>query len=175
MQTPARRRQLKGLAFHRARHPSNLSRRLVKRTSSWKVRIRRGVCRWCGDLAPTPDLTWHPYCLTAYLVASGQRPDRMASSECEMCGGQSSEIDHRLSISVAAALGPAALIRAYTPENLRWLCHECHRRKSRQDRALVRFLRGCALDWRGARSLMALHSQWIESFLLPSSLGPAGR
>ena len=52
-----------------------------------------------------------------------------------MCGDPSDEMDHRLAIEVARALGPAAMLRAFTPENLRWLCRDCHRRKTDQDRS----------------------------------------
>ena len=49
-----------------------------------------------------------------------------------MCGDPSDEMDHRLAIEVARALGPEAMLRAFTPENLRWLCRGCHRHKTRQ-------------------------------------------
>ena len=51
-----------------------------------------------------------------------------------MCGNPSDEMGHRLAIEVARALGPAALGRVFTPDTLRWLFRNCHRRKTRQDR-----------------------------------------
>ena len=70
------------------------------------------------------------------------------------------ELDHRLAINVARAMGPEALRRAFTLENLHWLCSSCHRRKTRLDRRLARFLAACSLDWRGAR-------QGLESSTVP--------
>ena len=72
-------------------------------------------------------------------------------------------------------LGPAAILRAFTPDNLRWLCRDCHRRKTRQDRQLAKFLSACSLNLHGARRLMRQHHEWLQSFLLPSSLEPAPR
>ena len=92
-----------------------------------------------------------------------------------MCGDPSDEMDHRLAIEVARALGPAAMLRAFTPENLRWLCRSCHRRKTRQDRRLAKFLSTCSLDWHSARRLLPQHREWLRSFLLPCSLEPAPR
>ena len=60
----------------------------------------------------------------------------MQRTLCEICGDPPDEMDHRLSIEVARALGPAAMLRAFTLDNLRWLCRSCHRRKTRQDRRL---------------------------------------
>ena len=65
-----------------------------------------------------------------------------------MSGGSADELDHLLAINVARALCPAALRRAFTLENLPWLCSECHGRKTSLDRTLSRFLLACSLDWR---------------------------
>ena len=89
-----------------------------------------------------------------------------------MCGERADEIDHRLAIEVARALGPAATLRAFTPDNLRWLCRSCHRRKTRQDRLLAKFVTACSLDWHGARRLLRRNRRWALSFLLPGSLEP---
>ena len=69
-----RRRRLRGLVLHHRRHPSAHPRRLVRRTSHWGDTPVRGVCRWCHAHAASIELTWHRYCLDAYLVASGQKP-----------------------------------------------------------------------------------------------------
>ena len=64
----------------------------------------------------------------AYLLperlpcSSGQHPEEIQHTLCEMCGDPSDEMDHRLAIEVARALGPAAMLRAFAPDNLRWLC-----------------------------------------------------
>ena len=144
MHNTVRRRRLRGLVLHHRRHPSAHPRRLVRRTSHWGDTPARGVCRWCHAHAASIELTWHRYCLDAYLVASGQKPGIQVTM-CEGCGGPAAELDHRLAINVARALGPEAMRRAFTIENLGWLCRECHRRKTRLDRRLARFLRACSV------------------------------
>ena len=126
----------------------------------------RGVCRWCHAHAASIELTWHRYCLDAYLVASGQKPGIQVTM-CETCGGPAAELDHRLAINVARALGPEGMRRAFTIENLGWLCRECHRRKTRLDRRLARFLRACSLDWRRALRVWRLNRRWAGAFLGP--------
>ena len=108
-------------------------------------------------------------------VASGQHPDEIQHTLCEICGNPPDEMDHRLAIEVAHALGPAAMLRAFTPDNLRWLCRDCHRRKTGQDRRLAKFLSACSLDWHSARRMLRQHREWLQSFLLPCSLEPDPR
>ena len=167
MTTLVRRRRLRGLVTHHRRHPTRHARRLVLRTARWNDQPRRGVCRWCGDPTATIDLTWHLYCLDAYRVASRQKPNGIQVTMCEICSGAPDEIDHRLAINVARALGPAALRRAFVQENLRWLCHECHRRKTRLDWRLARYLRACSMDWRAALRAWESNRVWASEFLGP--------
>ena len=108
---------------HHRRHPSAHPRRLVRRTRSWGERPVNRVCRWCGEHASSIQITWHGYCLDAYRVASGQKPG-MQLTMCQNCAGPADELDHRLAINVAQALGPQALRRAFTLENLQWLVFE---------------------------------------------------
>ena len=169
MRTPIKRRQIKGLILHFRRHPSTHRRRLVNRTASWKEPPTDGICRWCYERTAHIKTRWHSYCLNAYRVASGQHPDQIQHTLCEMCGAPSDEMDHRLAIDVARALGPDAMLRAFIPKNLRWLCRSCHRRKTRQDRLLSKFLAACSLDWYGARRLLKNNHKWAMSFLLPHS------
>ena len=77
------------------------------------------------------------------------------------------ELDHRLAINVARALDPAALRRAFAQENLRWLCRECHRRKTRFDRRLARYLRSCSMDWRIALRAWEVNCAWAGECLGP--------
>ena len=175
MRTPIRRRQLRGLVLHYRRHPSEHPRRLVNRTARWGEPPRNGVCRWCYEPTASITIRWHLYCLNAYRVASGQRPDEIHRTLCEICSAPSDEIDHRLAINVARALGPAAMLRAFTLDNLRCLCRSCHRRKTRQDRLLAKFFAACSLDWYSAQRLLRKHNRWVQSFLLPCSLEPAPR
>ena len=134
MRNRVRSRRLRGLVLHHRRHPSAHPRRLVTRTASWGEPPVRGVCRWCHEHTAAIHLTWHDYCLAAYRVASGQKPLGIRVTMCEGCGGPAAELDHMLAINVARALGPEALRRAFTLENLQWLCSSCHRRKTRLDR-----------------------------------------
>ena len=175
MKTPIRHRQLRGLVLHYRRHPAEHRRRLVNRTASWGEAPVNGICRWCYELTASPSTRWHLYCLNAYRVVSGQHPDEIQHTLCEICGDPSDEMDHRLAIEVARALGPEAMLRAFTLDNLRWLCRDCHRRKTRQDRRLAKFLSVCSMDLHSARRLMRQHREWLRSFLLPGSLEPAPR
>ena len=175
MRTPIRRRQLRGLVLHHRRHPAEHPRRLVNRTAIWGEPPTNGICRWCYEPTVSIRIRWHLYCLNAYRVASGQHPDEIQRTLCEICGDPSDEIDHRLAIGVARTLGPAAMLRAFTLDNLRWLCRNCHRRKTRQDRLLAKFFAACSLDWYRAQRLLRRHHNWLQSFLLPCSLGPAPR
>ena len=169
MRAPRRHRQLRGLVLHHRRHPSEHPRRLVDRTARWGEPPVNGICRWCYEPTAGIKLRWHLYCLNAYRVASGQHPDEMQHTPCEICGAPPDEIDHRLAIRVARALGSAAILRAFTLDNLRWLCRSCHRRKTRQDRQLAKFLSACSLDWYGAQRIRRCYRLWLRSFLLPYS------
>ena len=122
MRNRMRGRRLRGLVLHHRRHPSAHPRRLVTRTASWGEPPVRGVCRWCHEHTAAIHLTWHDYCLAAYRVASGQKPLGIQVTMCEGCDGPAAELDHRLAINVARAMGPEALRRAFTLENLHWLC-----------------------------------------------------
>ena len=95
----------------------------------------------------------------------------MQLTMCEGCAGPADELDHRLAINVARALGLQALRRAFTLENLQWLCRSCHRRKTRLERCLARYLRICSLDWRGALRAWRLNRVWAGIFL-PSLRSP---
>ena len=175
MATLVRRRRMRGLVIHHRRHPSKHARRLVLRVARWGGDPAvRGICRWCGDRTATIDLTWHRYCLDAYRVASGQKPTELQRTMCETCAGPSDEIDHWLAINVARALGPEALRRAFVQENLRWLCRDCHLRKTRFDRRLTRFLSACTMDWRRALQVLRVNRVWAGVFLAPLGLADAG-
>ena len=134
-----------------------------------------GICRWCYERTANIKIRSYLYYLNPYRAASGQHPDEIQHTLCEICGNPSNEMDHRLAIEIARALGLAAMLRAFTPENLRWLCRGCHRHKTRQDWRLAKFLSACSLDWHSTRRLLHLHREWLRSFLLPCSLKPAPR
>ena len=138
--------------YHR-RHPAEHPRRLANHPARWGEPPVNGICRWCYERTAHIKTRWHPYCLNVYRVASGQHPEEIRYTLCEMCGDRSYERDNRLSIEVARTLGPAVMLRAFPPDNLHWLhwlCRSCHRRKTRQDRLLAKFLAAYSLDWHGA-------------------------
>lgn len=157
MKTPIRRCQLRGLMPHHRHHPADHPRRLVNRRVGSKEPPENGICRWCYERTAHIRTRWYPYCLNAYRVASGQHPAEIQHPLCEMCGDPSDEMDHRLAINVARVLRPADMLRAVTPDKLRWLCRmrwlcrSCHRRKTRQDRRFAKF-------WRHAHSTGTLRS-----------------
>ena len=175
MSSRMRGRRLRGLVLHHRRHPSVHPRRLVTRTASWRDSPVRGVCRWCHEHTAAIHLTWDDYCLAAYRVASGQKPLGIQVTMCGGCGGPAEELDHRLAINVPRAMGPEALRRAFTLENLHWLCSSCHRRKTRLDRRLARFLSACSLDWRGALRAWRVNRAWAGAFLAPLGMVDAGK
>ena len=103
-----------------------------------------------------------------------QFPRLPALVMCEGCAGPADELDHRLAINIARALGPEALRRAFTLESLQWLCSSCHRRKTRMDRRLARFLAACRMNWRRAPSALRLNRVWADVFLVPMGMVDAG-
>ena len=127
----------------------------------------RGRCRWCYENTAGIHLSLHEYCLDVYRVASGQKPATIQLSMCESCADPAKELDHRLAVTVARALGSDTLRRAFPIENRRWLCHDCHRRKSALDRRRGTYLRSCSFDWRSACRALRLNRGWIEVFLAP--------
>ena len=119
MRTPIRCRQLRGLVLHHRRHPVEHPRRLVNRTARWEEPPVNGVCRWCYELTASPTTRWHRYCLNAYRVASGQHPNEIQHTLCEICGNPSDEMDHRLTTEVVRALDPAVMLRPALPAQSR--------------------------------------------------------
>ena len=110
-----------------------------------------GTCRWCSQSTASKRLYWHKECARWYLTAKGvtvhagtSKPLVRIGGGCEECGSDYQiEIDHRISLMVARRLrnaGRRNWWRAWTPANLRPLCHECHRQKTRNDREIMRRL-----------------------------------
>ena len=50
------------------------------------------------------------------------------------CGQRGKEIDHRLAIAIAARLGVKEYCLAVSYTNLVWLCVDCHKTKTKEDR-----------------------------------------
>ena len=107
---------------------------------------------------------------TAPVQGFRATPSTAFGKSSQTLGELSDEMEHRLAIEVARALGSAVMLSAFTPENLRWLCRSCHRRKTRQDRRHAKFLAACSLDWCAARRLLKQNRGWVLSFMLPCSL-----
>ena len=90
-----------------------------------------GRCTWCGLPTKSKGRKWHHSCVEYYRLAAGQhsnvqklyqeRPER-----CRCGAGRPTEIDHILAIGVAQRLGRRAYVRAFLPENLHWICRDCH-------------------------------------------------
>ena len=105
----------------------------------WNVREKpNGRCRWCGLPTGSPRRQWDPDCLLQYRATRGESEAPEGPRVCEICGAPGEEVDHRTGIHQARQVGERAFIRAFLLENLRWLCHECHLRKSADERRVVR-------------------------------------
>ena len=128
------------------------SRALVK---SIHVKDVRGTCKWCRSAADTSRQMWHKECAVTYLVARGDHSifwsvkspnDPNDPGECAACGTTRAawEIDHEVPLGVASRryhLGrDRRWWRAWWVENLQWLCAECHKIKTREDRNMMRDL-----------------------------------
>ena len=128
-----------------------------------------GTCRWCRTPAPSKRHLWHEDCEGQYLIAMGKRymindwllthphwnhqswNDRHGHycwtyfcSECGDSTGGRYEVDHHLPIGVAwelRRLGYRGWWKAWTPQNLRPVCGDCHRKKTKLDRARMAELR----------------------------------
>ena len=126
---------------------------------------RRGVCLWCDDPTASARHSWHPSCVLYYAVASGKRMTMGGKwvappAACGLCGRTQQdcddennrgrevdwaggldykalrlELDHRVAIGIAARTGPREHARAFLPDNLWWLCSDCHLSKTTDDRA----------------------------------------
>ena len=134
-----------------------------------------GICRWCYELTASPTTRWHLYCLNAYRVASGQHPDEIQYTLCEICGDPSDEMDHRLAIEVARALGPAATLRAFTLDNLRWLCPELPQAQDTAGLAACEVSVGMLAGLVRRSASAQAEPKWVVAFLLPCSLEPSPR
>ena len=121
-----------------------------------------GCCRWCR-LPVKGRKHWHRACGLMFTACSGSVSNIYGTpvipvQSCETCGAAYTakrvpwhlrfedswkdqdcfpghlELDHRIAISVARTKGPDAFVRAFLPGNLRWLCGDCHKEKTKLDR-----------------------------------------
>ena len=133
-------RRVRGGAVVQDRHLYTYGLKLLMR--------RHKVCTWCQTAVDEPKRRyWHSECIpwhsasTTTLHPSWNDPNH-ERRHCADCGSTAQlEIEHEISIAVAVELGPRAVMRAFSPHNLRWLCHECHVAKTRRDRLILKYLR----------------------------------
>ena len=114
-------------------------------------RMKRGTYHWCGYPAQTRRHMWHTACKTHAAAMKCQLtgstyffyfPDERREDRVCLCGESATELDHTLAIGVARRLGLRAYLRSLMSANLRWLCCDCHRSKTRFDRAWMSLLDG---------------------------------
>ena len=141
--------QLRGLVIHfRKEWPAVRLRQNFKRPllpPFHTTKAPGGTCRWCKLPTGREHLKWHPNCVHAYraaaaqslryLWAQGKRPD------CP-CGQPGQELDHKDALILAWTSGdPRRLVRAYSLDNILWLCRPCHREKTTNDLRLLSEMR----------------------------------
>ena len=130
------------LAVQARVHPANVlvdPRALVSRVSNW--RSTRGFCPWCNEPSNTPDPYWHHECKQYYYAArgathfelNGKRIPLIPKTPCMKCGKASHEIDHILALATARGKKDTDSLKAWTPQNLQWLCRPCHSKKTAID------------------------------------------
>ena len=105
----------------------------------WAKQSPLGVCKWCGeDTGSTEEwetVRWHVSCEVYYQAALGMRitptGQWIVPQDVCPCGGSASELEYKVVPAVAAKLSEHAFFRSLLPENLVWLCCDCHRDEGR--------------------------------------------
>ncbi len=108
-----------------------------------------GGCRWCGEAVESPTKrkrTWHPECVSAYLVAtsSGAQHTALWKRDRGICAGCRRdcnavptvvfEADHIVPLhTVDRSLPWAELRHFWSLDNLQTLCRPCHLAKCRRE------------------------------------------
>lgn len=142
MKPEHRLRGLRGLVIHvvrRVRAGGEMTRDGV---GPWKYRGGTpGTCRWCLGPAPTGSRHWHTNCIRYHAIARSRGTSFLRVTPCP-CGREGRELDHRVAVGVASRLGPREYVRSLLPENLQWLCHDCHAEKTVTDREKMKELAG---------------------------------
>ena len=123
-------------------HPANPlvePRALVSQVSNW--RKTKGYCPWCNEPGDGPEPGWHHECKKYYYAARGathfemhgKRVPLIPKTPCIKCEGPSQEIDHIMALATARTKNEADSLKAWTPQNLQWLCRRCHSEKTARD------------------------------------------
>ena len=141
-------RQLRGLLVHfraawpRIRQDPTFRRGLFGTFKAYAGTA--GKCRWC-HLPTLRKLRWHDDCVDAYRAATGQSLHSIwgtAKAPPCQCGQPANELDHQDALILAWTSGdPRRLVRAYSLNNLTWLCTQCHAKKTRRDLAHLKYMR----------------------------------
>ena len=141
--------QLRGLVIHfhkewpTVRLRQNFKRPLLPPFHTTKA--TGGTCRWCKLPTGREHLKWHPNCVHAYRAAAAQSL-RYLWAHVERpgcpCGQPGQELDHKDALILAWTSGdPRRLVRAYSLDNILWLCRPCHREKTTNDLRLLSSMR----------------------------------
>ena len=82
---------------------------------------------------------WHDSCVVWHAITWGVRKSLtgqwvVKKTPCPW-SQRGKELDHRTPVMLAARQGTREYVRAFLPENLQWLCEECHRLKINEDAA----------------------------------------
>ena len=140
MVSDAEARAARALATQARMHPANPlrdPRALVSPVAHW--RKTQGTCPWCHEPSAEREPSWHPWCRRYYYAArgnthydlAGKRIPLIARTPCAQCGNEAQEIDHIVPLAAARKLmNRAAMLQAWTPHNLQWLCTSCHTAKT---------------------------------------------
>ena len=120
-------------------HPANPlldPRALVSPAANW--RKTKGKCPWCNQPSSEPQPGWHTLCRRYYFAARGAThyevngiaTPLVAKTRCAECGGVANEIHHIVSLAVARNTRGTEMLKAWTVQNLQWLCESCHNSKT---------------------------------------------
>ena len=123
----------------------------------------KNICHWCKRPVKSRKGSmgyWHPLCVRAQFACRGlthlvDRQPVIPKGTCATCGKDhylfdtgphgkgivkihQLEIDHIVALGIAARRGDRrGVLRAYTLDNLQWLCPPCHKRKTASDRKIM--------------------------------------
>ena len=142
MESDPETRAARALAMQARIHPANQlldPRALVSPAANW--RKAKGMCPWCNQPSSEPQPGWHPMCRRNYFAArgathyevNGTATPLVAKTPCAKCGAVANEIDHTVSLAVARNTSSTEMLKAWTVQNLQWLCASCHSSKTTTD------------------------------------------
>lgn len=142
MEYDAEARAARAVAMQARVHPANPlkdPRSLVSPATNW--RKIKDNCPWCNEPSNEPGSGWHLQCLRYYHAARGAthyewdgKPKPLVPrTPCAECGNVAQKIDHIIPLVTARSSGGTEMLKAWTPQNLQWLCASCHGSKTWTD------------------------------------------